>query len=221
MTDSKPNFQKAYINANEILVSSKIITNFPYSATKLIKEQSSIVCRSFDKAHKYNVDIEAFGSDSAVIMNLDDKYIIFYNQNEMPERIKFSMLHEFGHKVNNHKFIVTSDEVYGIAEVETNYFAAQLLMPGQILREFQKRGRRIDKYFLMTIFGVSEQAAIKRIENLNQITWERSQIEKEYDDIILNKYLSWINSIVPNNIDHLFADDEERQNVREQWRYNY
>lgn len=73
----------------------------------------------------------------------------------------------------------------------------------------------------MTIFGVSEQAAIKRIENLNQITWERSQIEKEYDDIILNKYLSWINSIVPNNIDHLFADDEERQNVREQWRYNY
>ena len=156
-----------------------------------------------------------------MIMNLDDKYIIFYNQNEMPERIKFSMLHEFGHKVNNHKFIVTSDEVYGIAEVETNYFAAQLLMPEQILREFQKRGRRIDKYFLMTIFGVSEQAAIKRIENLNQITWERSQIEKEYDDIILNKYLSWINSIVPNNIDHLFADDEERQNVREQWRYNY
>ena len=60
MTDSKPNFQKAYINANEILVSSKIITNFPYSATKLIKEQSSIVCRSFDKAHKYNVDIELF-----------------------------------------------------------------------------------------------------------------------------------------------------------------
>lgn len=221
MTDSKPNFQKAYINANEILVSSKIITNFPYSATKLIKEQSSIVCRSFDKAHKYNVDIEAFGSDSAVIMNLDDKYIIFYNQNEMPERIKFSMLHEFGHKVNDHKFIVTSDEVYGIAEVETNYFAAQLLMPEQILREFQKRGRRIDKYFLMTIFGVSEQAAIKRIENLNQITWERSQIEKEYDDIILNKYLSWINSVVPNNIDYLFADDEERQNVREQWRYNY
>ena len=32
---------------------------------------------------------------------------------------------------------------------------------------------------------------------------------------------SLINSIVPNNIDHLFADDEERQNVREQWRYNY
>ena len=73
----------------------------------------------------------------------------------------------------------------------------------------------------MTIFGVSEQAAIKRIENLNQITWERSQIEKEYDDIILNKYLSWINSIVPNNIYHLFAYVEERQNVIEHLIYNY
>ena len=56
------------------------------------------------------------------------------------------------------------------------------------------------------------------------VYWRGKKIKrdsKEYDDIILNKYLSWINSIVPNNIDHLFADDEERQNVREQWRYNY
>ena len=221
MINSKPDFQKAYIKANEILVSSKIINSFPYSAIKLIKEQSNIVCRSFEKAHKYNVDIEAFGSDSAVIMNFGDKYIIFYNQNEIPARIKFSMLHEFGHKVNGHEFRVTRDEIYGIAEVETNYFTAQVLMPEQILREFQRRGKRIDKYFLMRTFGVSEQAANKRVENLNQITWERSQLEKEYDDIILNKYLSWVNSIVPNNIDYLFEDEEERQNEREQWRYNY
>ena len=221
MINSKPDFQKAYIKANEILVSSKIINSFPYSAIKLIKEQSNIVCRSFEKAHKYNVDIEVFGSDSAVIMNFGDKYIIFYNQNEIPARIKFSMLHEFGHKVNGHEFRVTSDEIYGIAEVETNYFTAQVLMPEQILREFQRRGKRIDKYFLMRTFGVSEQAANKRVENLNQIIWERSQLEKEYDDIILNKYLSWVNSIVPNNIDYLFEDEEERQNEREQWRYNY
>lgn len=221
MINSKPDFQKAYIKANEILVSSKIINSFPYSATRLIKEQSNIVCRSFEKAHKYNVDIEAFGSDSAVIMNFGDKYIIFYNQNEIPARVRFSMLHEFGHKVNGHKFRVTSDEIYGIAEVETNYFTAQVLMPEQILREFQRRGKRIDKYFLMKTFGVSEQAANKRIENLNRITWERSQLEKEYDDIILYKYLSWVNSIVPNNIDYLFEDEEERQNEREQWRYNY
>lgn len=221
MIDSKPDFQKAYRNANEILVSSKIITSFPYSATKLIKEQSQIVCRSFDKAHKYNVDIEAFGSESAVIMNLDNRDIIFYNQNEKPERVKFSMLHEYGHRKNGHDFKINSDEIYGIAEVETNYFASQLLMPEQILREFQKRGKRIDKDFLINTFGVSEQAAIKRIENLKKITWERSLLEKQYDDIILNKYMTWINSTVSNNIDYFFIEDEEKQKERELWKYNY
>ena len=44
MINSKPDFQKAYIKANEILVSSKIINSFPYSATRLIKEQSNIEC---------------------------------------------------------------------------------------------------------------------------------------------------------------------------------
>lgn len=221
MTNSKPNFQKAYKNANEILVSSKIIAEFPYSASKLIKEQSKIVCRSFDKAHKYNVDIEAFGSESAVIMNLANRDIIFYNQNEIPQRVKFSMIHEFGHKKNGHAFKITSDEIYGTAEVETNYFTAQLLMPEQILREFQKRGKRIEKNFLIKTFGVSEQAAIKRIETLNKTTWERSLLAKQYDDIILNKCLPWINSIVPKNIDYLFGDDEEKQKERELWKYNY
>lgn len=221
MTNSKPNFQKAYKNANEILVSSKTITEFPYSASKLIKEQSDIVCRSFDKAQKYNVDIEAFGSESAVIINLDNRDIIFYNQNEIPQRVKFSMIHEFGHRKNGHELKKMSDKIYGIAEVETNYFTAQLLMPEQILREFQKRGKRIEKSFLMNTFGVSEQAAIKRIETLNKITWERSLLEKQYDDIILNKYLPWINSIVPNNIDYLFSDDEAKQQERELWKYKY
>lgn len=221
MTDSKPDFQKAYQNANEILVSSKIITSFPYSATKLIKEQSPIVCRSFDKAHKHNVDIKAFGSESAVIINLGSHDIIFYNQDEKPERVKFSMLHEYGHRKNGHNFRNDCKEFYEMAEVETNYFAAQLLMPEQILREFQKRGKRIDKDFLMNTFGVSEQAAIKRIENLKKITWNRSLLEKQYDDIILNKYMPWIDSIVPSNVENYFIDDEEKQKERELWKYNY
>ena len=221
MTDSKPDFQKVYQNANEILVSSKIINSFPYSATKLIKEQSLIVCRTFDKVRKYNVDIKAFGSESAVIINLGSQDIIFYNQDEKPERVKFSMLHEYGHRKNGHDFRNECKELYEIAEVETNYFAAQLLMPEQILREFQKRGKRIDKDFLMNTFGVSEQAAIKRIENLRKITWERNLLEKQYDDIILNKYMPWINSIVPNNVEYYFIDDEEKQKERELWKYNY
>lgn len=220
MTDSKPNFQLAYEKANEILASSEVISNFPYSTTALIKEQSNIVCRKFSKAHKYDVDIEAFGSKSALIMNLDDNHIIFYNQDECPERVKFSILHEFGHKRNNHIFKYSSEEIYGKYEIEANYFAAQLLMPEQIIREFQKRGKKIDKSFLINTFGVSEPAAEKRISTLYKITWERCQKEKEYDDIILKKYINWINSIVPYNIDYLFQDEYDKELEREKWK-NY
>lgn len=221
MTDSKPNFQLAYEKANEILVTSKVISGFPYSTTSLIKEQSNIVCRKFSKAHKYNVDIEAFGSKSALIMNLDDIFIIFYNQDECPERVKFSILHEYGHKKNNHVFEYSSEELYGRYEVEANYFAAQLLMPEQIIREIQKRGKRIDKLFLMDTFGVSEPAAEKRISTLYKITWERDAKEKEYDDIILNKYMNWINSVVPYNFEYLFLDEDDKELEREQWKNNY
>lgn len=218
---SKPDFSRAYTRANEILVSSKVISKFPFSTIKLIKEQSHIQCRKFSKAEDYNVDIEAFGSKSAVAIEDENKrIIIFYNQDHVPGRVKFSTLHEYGHVELKHDFSIKDNETYNKYEVETNYFSAQLLMPEQILREFQKRGQYIDKAFLIKTFGVSEVAAEKRMENLFKVTWNRSQEEKEYDDIILQKYMSWINSIVPPRFDYLFEDEEERQREREQWKYN-
>ena len=220
MIDSNPNFRKAYMKSNEILASSNVITQFPFSAKELIKETSNIVCRSFNIAHKYKVNIEDFGSKSAIIMSFGNKDIIFYNSKEIPERVKFSMLHELGHKVNNHPFENVTEKMYRKVEVETNYFAAQLLMPEQIIREFQRRGERVDKQFLIRVFGVSEQAASKRIETLNKIIWERNENEKYYDDIILDKYMPWIDSIVPKNKEYLFINEEEIEYEREKWRYN-
>ena len=42
----KPNFDKAYIKANEMLIKSSVIHSFPFSPKTLVKEQSAIVCRS-------------------------------------------------------------------------------------------------------------------------------------------------------------------------------
>ena len=75
----KPLFSKAYSNANEILVSSKIISAFPFCPKKLVREQTPIVCRSYSKALSYGVDIQAFGSESAILTQLQGKSIIFYN----------------------------------------------------------------------------------------------------------------------------------------------
>ena len=108
-------------------------------------------------------------------------------------------------------------DVYDIYEIEANYFAAQLLMPEQILREFQRRGKRITKQFLIENFDVSESAAQKRLDTLVKTTWERNELETRFDDIILKKYLTWIDSIVPRRIEDFYPEEEEQQAERERW----
>lgn len=217
----KPNFEKSYKLANDILVSSQVINSFPFSAKKLINEISDMKCVNFKKVKEYNVDIEAFGSESAVLIQQQNCKIIFYNEKEYKPRIRYSILHEGGHDKLKHAKDVTDRDLYQKQEVETNFFAAQLLMPEQLIREFQKRGKRIDINFLIETFGVSKQAAEKRIRTLNK-NLNLTQEEKIYDDLIVEKYRVWLNSKIPEvNEINMFYDDEEKQRERENWSYNY
>ncbi len=216
--NSKPNFNKAYIKANEILIKSSMIQSFPFSPKKLVKEQSPIVCRSYDKAKKYGVDITDFGSESATIFRFGGKSIIFYDETKPEPHIAFSILHEFGHDRLEHDFTKKDEENYHRYEVETNFFAAQLLMPEQIIREMQKRGKNITCSFLQSTFGVSAQAATKRIETLAKTNSEwRSRTEKEYDDIILLRYADLLNEICPVHNYYDFEDEYARQQERYSW----
>ena len=90
----KPDFSRAYSKANEILVKSSAIQTFPFSPKDLVKEQTQIVCRSFKKARKYGVDIAAFGSESAIIMNFQGKKIIFYDETKPDTHNCFSMVYQ-------------------------------------------------------------------------------------------------------------------------------
>jgi len=216
---TKPNFSKAYSKANDILVKSRVISTFPFSPLELVKEQSSIKCRTYKKAQKYGIDISAFGSESATIFEYGGKQIIFYDDSKIMAHVKFSILHELGHHLNNHDFSVTDEETYGRYEVETNFFAAQVLMPEQILREFTSRGVRITTDFLIKNFEVSKTAADKRIETLAKtaIEW-RSRQEKEFDDIILYKYATFIDAVCPKHKNYFsFEDEYERQCERDSW----
>ena len=141
--NSKPNFNKAYIKASEVLIKSSVIQSFPFSPKKLVKEQSSIVCRSYGKAKKRGVDITDFGSKSATIFRLGGKSIIFYDETKPEPHIAFSILHEFGHDMLGHDFTKKDEECYRKYEIEANFFAAQLLMPEQIIRELQKKGVKL------------------------------------------------------------------------------
>lgn len=144
----KPNFEKAYIAANNILISSRGLGEFPIKTKKLIEENSNIKCCSYKKAKKYNgLNIEDLGSKSAVLTSIEDKHIIFYNESDLKTRVRFSMLHEYGHYKLEHNLDVTDEELYQKYEVETNYFTAQLLMPEQVLREIQNRGKKLLKIY--------------------------------------------------------------------------
>lgn len=129
------------------------------------------------------------------------------------------MLHEIGHYLLEHKLKTENLNLYEKQEVETNYFAAQLLMPEQTLIEIQARGKHISTDFLVSSFQVSKEAARKRIETLNKIKPEyRTRDEKEFDDLILLKYKMFLDSIIPAKNSYNWFDDEyERQRERDSW----
>lgn len=214
----KPNFSKSYEKANEILVRSDAIGCFPFNPKALVEEFSKIKCKTFKIARKYGVEINNFGSESALIVRMGERSIIFYDESKPQTHINFSIIHEFGHEELEHNFLKKDNETYGQHEVETNYFTAQLLMPEQLIREVQKRGVRITVEFLVDKFGVSSQAASKRIETLAKTNSDwYSREQKEYDDIILFKYSSFIDSICPNKKNHDYEDELLLQEERSKW----
>jgi len=221
LTGNKPDFKKAYSLANEILVSSKSITDFPVPIKAIVKEKGKglVKCKTFSKAKQYGVDISDFGSDSAVIIAYHGKFIVFYDESEPEYRINFSIAHEFGHFLLKHSLNLPKGEKYDSQEIETNYFAAQLIMPEQIIRTLQQRGTHINKSFIKNTFFTSDGAADKRLGTLARTNYEwRSRSEKEFDDLILYKYCSFIDRICPIKKDFYDYDyEEEMQNKRNSW----
>ena len=215
----KPHFSEVYSKANEILVSTSVINSFPYSVKDLVKEQIDVRFKTFAKARQHGLDMEAFGSESAIVMKYHGKTVIFYDETKPETHNRFSILHEAGHVINNHDFDVVNRERYDRYEIETNYFASQLLMPEQLLRYMQTRGVAITVPFLMENFGVSKTAAQKRIDNLAKTNAEwRSRKEKEFDDIILERYRPLIEHLCPHcNYAYDFEDEYDNQRRRDGW----
>ena len=221
MTYKKPDFRKANICANEILVASHTIDIFPIRVKRVIREWSDIQMITYEYAKNLGIDIEAFGSQSALLHELNGRHLMFYNNCEPDRRIKFSILHEFGHYYLGHDLNKARKDDYDICEVEANCFAAQILMPEQVINELRNKGVRITEEYLMEIFSVSKEAAEKRMITLGkrQNIW-RDESEKLYDETILFKYQGFINAIMPKRNNAYYDDEWERQRERDSWDYD-
>lgn len=221
--DLDVDFMMVYRKANEILATTSVIEAFPYKIGQLIKEQTDIRLFKYSKALlKYGIPVEHFGSESAVLMEYEGAYIIFYNEDEKECRVRFSIGHELGHYIFKHKMNLSeSDPLYHKQEIEANCFAAQLLMPEQIIREAIKRGKTPSIDYIMKAFEVSQKAAEKRKETLAKYEYEwRKREEKEYDDIIMMRYSSFTDAIAPKKNKDLYYDyeyEDSRQRERESW----
>ena len=212
-------FHHAVIKANEMLVRAGI-RSYPFDPITVVKLIPNCVCRKFSTARKWGVDIENFGSESAIIIEMEGKTIIFYDESKPQCHINFSILHELGHFALKHPLNCKNmpSEAYHRYEVEANYFAAQMLMPTSLLTTLRCRQLAITKSFLVQHFGVSSDAATKRLTTMrNTSNISLSPSEREYDDIIISLANEFLEAIRPSYsfFDYIYEEDMQKQ--RESW----
>ena len=217
----KPDIRKAMNTADELLIAAFAITSFPYSVIDLINSTTDIQVRSFQYLCQRGINPLAFGSEDALIFSYNGMTIMAYDKTIISTRVRFSILHELGHFMLGHDMSPNiSKALYDKQEVEANCFAAQLLMPEQILGELRRRLVRLDKQTLKNYFGVSGEAAEIRLGNLDHGLDIRSRWPGNYDDIILNRYMDYVQAIAPaETADFIFGDELELQRERDSWYY--
>lgn len=123
---------------------------------------------------------------SGFLVKKKGKVFLAVNSNHHPNRQRFSIAHELGHyylHLNSSSTVFIDKTVYYRnvdsssgkyqQEIEANAFAADLLMPRDMLeKELEKFGEELtdmDIYRLANRFGVSQQAMELRLQNLGLI----------------------------------------------------
>lgn len=134
------------------------------------------------------VEQDLEGSVSAMLVVKDGHGVIGVNANHHPNRRRFSVAHEIGHYLlhrDSASVFVDAAPVFfrdntssagtKQQEIEANAFAAELLIPGTILRE-QVKHQAVDLYDdaavhrLAREFGVSAQALTIKLVRLRLIS---------------------------------------------------
>lgn len=107
--------------------------------------------------------------------------IILYNESAewCPERLNWTLAHEVGHVYSKH------EEDGPKEEIEANWFAAQLLMHENILRDLASLNKGLCASEIEKLFKVSAIAARKRVISLNKkVCWFCGEDEQK----LIRKY---------------------------------
>lgn len=171
--------------------------------------------------------------DGALHTDGNGHFIMFYNEAKPQTRQRFTAGHETGHHMLGHDMELISsyrqtkdkrfEPLYNKCEAESNMFAAELLMPEPVIIEIFKRGCKISRPFLKSIFNVSEEAAKVRMNTVRKVySWEcfrkyKAEYSVSYDDILLQKFKTFIDKIAPLQFSYIgeYEREEEMEGERQ------
>lgn len=199
-----PNWAKARQKAYEVLKKHNI-QDFPINIVQLIKRYTNIKIFTYKEFSSIrNVTVEDIikinsSEDGCIHYYADkDRYLILYNDEiNVPERIYWTLAHEFGHYMLEHhkeserselSRLEIKDEEYDLYELEADFFARFLINPPSIIKEWNV----IDIYRVMNFFKVSFSAANNTITYLRKIAqngWTvvaPDDIKKQLEKFILS-----------------------------------
>lgn len=112
--------------------------------------------------------------DGCTIYDKDlDLYIVLYNEKLCASRRNWTLAHEIGHIYLGHTKDTDKEEI------EAHFFAAQLLIPEYVLYMMSKEIGDLSHRDITSIFFVSKDAALKRIDTFKKKTsYECSELDK-------------------------------------------
>lgn len=164
----KPNFDRAENAARQLRINQPN-SNFALDVLKLHVDSNII----FETFQNYS-HITGLGIDELTLnktKELSDGYtvkienfnMILYDESALGTRhLNWTLAHELGHIYLNH----SCDDKK--SEIEAHWFAAELLMP-EILIYMLRNNFVINNSDIESIFNVSPQSALKRVNSLNRM----------------------------------------------------
>lgn len=167
---SKPDFEKCTVEATKFLyrqdVSDRILNIQRLNYDKnIIFESIQNYCQLTHTPLFYFLSEEKqmLNDGCTIYVPENDLYIILYNADmRCFEHLNWTLAHEIGHIYLGH----TKDD--DLEEVEAHYFAAQLFMPDFSLNKMNYERGELSVTDITEIFGVSPEAAQKRIETMKK-----------------------------------------------------
>lgn len=136
-----------------------------------------------------------------------DVTLILYNKEKYGPRMKHTLWHEIGHVKCGHKKHGEREEI------EAHFFAAQANAPNILIKAISQRGYSINSSFWVECFGLSREAAERKMEYLQKYSFNHCN---EYDDLVQLQFAQYLNQKYPTKTNHYYDDyflnmEKERQ----------